>query len=65
MKNHKKTIEKTKLIKLLSSFSSLEWKRFGRFIQSPYHNTNEQIVALYFYLKKAAPFDNPELLEQI
>ena len=60
----KKTIEKTKLIQLLSSFSSLEWKRFGRFVQSPYHNTNQKVIDLYFYLKKAFPFDDLKPLEQ-
>lgn len=60
----KKTIENTKLIKLLSSFSSLEWKRFGRFVQSPYHNTNEQIVDLYYLLKKTYPFKDINKLDQ-
>lgn len=60
----KKTIEKTKLIQLLSSFSSLEWKRFGRFVQSPYHNTNQQVIDLYVYLKKAFPFEELKPLEQ-
>jgi len=60
----KKTIEKTKLIKLLSTFSSLEWKRFGRFVQSPYHNTNQTVIDLYTYLKKAFPFSVVKTLEQ-
>ena len=60
----KKTIEKTKLIKLLSSFSALEWKRFGRLVQSPYFNTNQQVIDLYTHLKKAFPFDDLKLLEQ-
>lgn len=62
--NSKKTIEKTKLIKLLSSFSTLEWKRFGRFVQSPFFNTNQPIIQLYQVLKKAAPFDNLKELEE-
>ncbi len=60
----KKTIEKSKLIKLLSTFSSLEWKRFGRFVQSPYHNTNQQVIDLYTILKKAFPFEVLKELEQ-
>lgn len=58
-----KTIEKTKLIKLLSSFSNLEWKRFGRFVQSPYYNTNQQLVIFYHILKKAFPFNRIKDLE--
>lgn len=60
----RKTIKKTKLIKLLSSFSTLEWKRFGRFVQSPYHNSNQKVIRLYEYLKNAFPFDNDKALEQ-
>lgn len=59
-----KTIKKSKLIKLLSTFSTLEWKRFGRFVQSPYHNTNQTIVTLYTILKKAFPFEINKELEQ-
>jgi len=59
-----KTIEKTKLIKLLSTFSAIEWKRFGRFVQSPYHNTNSQVILLYTLLKKTFPFEKNKDLEQ-
>lgn len=59
-----KTIGKTKLIKLLSTFSVLEWKRFGRFVHSPYHNANEQLKVLYSLLKKAFPFEVLKDLEQ-
>lgn len=60
----KKTIEKSKLIKLLTTFSALEWKRFGRFVQSPYHNTNQQLISLYAILKKTFPFEDSKALEQ-
>lgn len=60
----KKTIENSKLIKLLATFSGLEWKRFGRFVQSPYHNTNQQLITLYNILKKASPFEKLKDLEQ-
>ena len=59
-----KTIEKTKLIKLLSTFSVLEWTRFGRFVKSPYHNTNSQIISLYIILKKTFPFEKLKDLER-
>ena len=48
----------------MATFSALEWKRFGRFLQSPYHNTNEQVIILYTYLKKAFPFKDLKMLEQ-
>ncbi len=63
-KTSKKTIEKTKLIKLISTFSTIEWKRFGRFIHSPYHNTNPQITTLYRILKQAFPYEASKDLEQ-
>ncbi|MEM6320618.1 MAG: hypothetical protein AAF960_23315 [Bacteroidota bacterium] len=44
-----------KVVKLLSTFLPLEWKRFGRFLRSPYYNSNQQIVLLYELLKKAIP----------
>jgi hypothetical protein len=59
-----KTIEKTKLIKLLSTFSTLEWKRFGRYVQSPFHNTNQSLIQLYKILKKAIPVENVKDLEE-
>ncbi len=62
--SNKKTIKKTKLIRLLSTFSPLEWKRFGRFVQSPYHNSNQTIVKFYAVLKKYYPFVSEEELGQ-
>jgi len=60
----KKTIKKTKLIRLITTFSSLEWKRFGRFVQSPYHNSNQSIVKFYTILKKYFPFESEGELGQ-
>lgn len=60
----KKTIKKTKLIRLLKTFSPLEWKRFGRFVQSPYHNSNQTIIKFFTVLKKLFPFETEEGLEQ-
>lgn len=67
MINHlanKKSIEKTKIIRLLKTLSPLEWKRFGRFIQSPYHNSNQTIIKFYSLLKKYFPFNSAEGLER-
>ena len=60
----KKTIENFKLIRVLKSFSALEWKRFGRFVQSPYHNTNQSLIKFYEVLKKRFPFEEVDDLEQ-
>ena len=60
----KKTIKKTKIIGLLKTFSPLEWKRFGRFIQSPYHNSNQTIIKFYTVLKKFFPFESEDGLGQ-
>ena len=60
----KKTIKKTKLIRLISTLSSIEWKRFGRFAQSPYHNSNQTIVKFYTVLKRYFPFESEEGLGQ-
>ena len=60
----KKNIKKTKLIRLLKTFSPLEWKRFGRFVQSPYHNSNQTIIKFYTVLKKFFPFESEDGLGQ-
>ena len=37
----------SKLGLLLSSFDTADWKRFEAFLQSPYYNTNSDILALF------------------
>lgn len=60
----KKSIEKRKLASLLGDFSDLELKRLMRFLKSPYHNNNQQVVKLLAWLRKyKLAFDSPNLTE--
>ena len=45
-------IKESKLIELLKGFQPAEYKRFGDFIMSPFHNKSETLINLYEYLKK-------------
>lgn len=45
----------SKLIELLSTFSSSELRAFKDFVGSPFFNKNEELVLFYNYLKKYAP----------
>ncbi len=45
----------SKLIALLETFSSLEWRRFGDFLQSPFFNKNKKLLPIYEYLRSIAP----------
>lgn len=45
----------TKVINLLRCFSGNEHKSFTKFVQSPYFNTNTNVIALYQYLRNYAP----------
>lgn len=45
----------TKLISLLSSFSKKELKVFTRFVDSPYYNTNNELLRLLAVLKNYHP----------
>ncbi len=48
-------MEKSKLIELLSTFTSSELRAFKDFVASPFFNKNEELILLYDYLKKNAP----------
>lgn len=62
MNRTEKSIKKFKAIELIKTFSGVEIKRFGRFLQSPYHNTNEDLVQLFSYLRSLYPaFDANKL----
>jgi len=45
-------MDNNKLIKLLRTFTKKEWRDFGRFVESPYFNTDRQCVELLEILKK-------------
>jgi hypothetical protein len=57
-------MEKTRPVELLKSFSSQELKAFGRFLESPYFNTNEKVCSLYELLKSQHPFASPRLIDR-
>lgn len=51
-----------KLVLILKTFSPVEWKKFEKYIQSPFFNTNPRLVTLVQLLRKAAPdFEHPSL----
>lgn len=45
----------SKLIELLSTFSTSELRAFKDFVASPFFNKNEELIFFYDYLKKIAP----------
>lgn len=57
-------MENSKLIHLLQTFSTKEWRLFGEFLESPYFNKNEELVAFYKYLHKLAPSLPPHKIER-
>ncbi len=48
-------MEKSKLITILSTFSSGEWRSFNDYVRSPYFNKHSDALRLFVYLKKLAP----------
>jgi hypothetical protein len=48
-------MKKTRFIRLISAFSPQEFRQFGRFLRSPFFNSNKALVRLYVYLKKYHP----------
>ncbi|MBV6443065.1 MAG: hypothetical protein DYG98_13240 [Haliscomenobacteraceae bacterium CHB4] len=48
-------MQNSKLILLLRTFSSREWKAFRDFVQSPYFNRNREVAALCEWLAGQAP----------
>jgi hypothetical protein len=48
-------IEDSKLVILLKTFNKQEIERFEKFINSPFFNTSEQLIALFGILKKDHP----------
>lgn len=54
----------SKLIQMLKTFSTAEFRRFGEFLASPYHNKQADLVQLYAYLLKQAPAFRPKKLER-
>jgi len=58
-------LQSNKVLNLLRSLNSKEFKEFNRFLNSPFFNTNPRIVSLYEQLKKYYPaFDSPKLARE-
>lgn len=57
-------MKKSKLIVLLSTFNTAEWRRFGEYINSPFFNKKEELVLFYHYLRKIAPDFKEKNLEK-
>ncbi|HFA52077.1 MAG TPA: hypothetical protein ENJ95_23925 [Bacteroidetes bacterium] len=56
----------SKVISLLRSFSAAEWKSFGKYLHSPYLNSNKRLCAFYAFLKKHHPaFGHAKLAKPI
>ena len=66
-----KKIEESKLVLILKRLSTLEIKRFKKFLDSPYHNSSKERIELFRLLKKyhpnynAIPFSKEELYKKI
>lgn len=58
-------IKTSKLIQLLEVLSPLELKRLKKFLESPFHNSNELLVQLFGLLKKYHPtYEAPSLTKE-
>lgn len=58
-------MQSTKLIILLKSLSPEEFRRFQKFLNSPFYNYSKPLTALYDLLKKHYPkFDSPKLKKE-
>ena len=54
----------SKLIQLLRTFSTGEWRRFNEFVASPYFNKKEELVIFSQYLRTLAPNFSPKKLSK-
>lgn len=45
---------KSRLTEILSSFSENEFREFGRYVSSPYFNSNKKLISAFSYFKKFA-----------
>ncbi|MBL8006458.1 MAG: hypothetical protein JNJ56_02920 [Ignavibacteria bacterium] len=58
-------MQNTRLVRLLKTFDSSEFKQFRDFINSPYYNRNKNVISLYSFLKKFYPdFTGDELNDE-
>lgn len=57
-------MQHSKLITLLQSFSSKEWKAFDKYLHSPYLNANKRLIRFYGLLKRHHPVFDPKKLKR-
>ncbi len=57
-------MQNSKLIELLKTFSAKELRECGDFVCSPFFNYDEEIIALYNYLRKLAHNFSPKKIER-
>ena len=58
-------MHQSSLLALLRRLGPEEWKSFGRFLHSPYHNANKRVPVFYGYLGSFHPsFGHPKLERQ-
>ncbi len=58
-------MKNSKLASLLSKLSPKEFKEFGKFVKSPYFNSNSNVVKLYDLISKYFPnLDHPKLAKE-
>lgn len=48
-------MKNSKLILLLETFSTAEWRRFGEFLVSPFFNKRKELIVFFEYLKAISP----------
>lgn len=59
-------MNKSTLIDILGTFDKEQIKKFGIFLNSPYHNKNSNVVKVFNYIKKFFPeFRDPKLEREI
>lgn len=57
-------MKNSQLIELLSTFKRKEWIEATKFVKSPFHNSRDDVIQLFIYLKKVVPRGLEEKLEK-
>ena len=57
-------MHKSKFIDIVRTFSRDELKRFKDFVNSPYHNSNKNVIKIYDIIRKLAPEFGSAILEK-
>jgi len=57
-------LKDSKLINLIETFTKTEFREFGMFVNSPYHNREKVMINFYNYLKRIYPVFSEKNLER-